>query len=153
MAAGTEGQVTQSLGGSLTVHVGAMGLVRVSGLDADAVGREPVKMEAPEGETLEERMWAALRSCYDPEIPVNIVDLGLVYDTRFDTLDDGSSAIEVRMTLTAPGCGMGVVIAADAEDRLRSIEGVSRARVDIVWEPPWNPRMISPEGRSKLGID
>jgi metal-sulfur cluster biosynthetic enzyme len=92
-----------------------------------------------------------LRTCYDPEIPVNIVDLGLVYDLRIAPADDGSR-VDVKMTLTAPGCGMGTSIAADARMRILALSGVSDADVQIVWDPPWSPQMISPEGRERLGM-
>jgi len=153
---GTECLITQALGGSFTVQVRSHGgLFRIAGADADALGKE-VPKEAIVGVTpdadLEQRVAAALMTCYDPEIPVNIIDLGLVYDTRIASLDDGTSRVDIKMTLTAQGCGMGGAIAADAENKLRAIAGVSGARVEIVWDPPWNPRMISDEGRRKLGI-
>lgn len=154
---GTECVVTQALGGSFTVQVRSHGgLFRIDGTDAAALGRE-VPPEAlasgvPAGADIEQHIEAALRTCYDPEIPVNIVDLGLVYDTRIAREPDGSNRVEIKMTLTAQGCGMGGAIAADAEGKLRAVPGVSAARVEIVWDPPWNPRMISDEGRRKLGI-
>jgi len=92
------------------------------------------------------------RTCYDPEIPVNIVDLGLVYDMRVTPLESGDQQVDVQMTLTAPGCGMGTAIAADARQKILGIPGVAAANVDIVWDPPWNPQMISPEGRERLGM-
>ena len=98
-------------------------------------------------------VYAALRECYDPEIPVNIVDLGLVYDLRIDPQPDGRSRVEVKMTLTAPGCGMGQTIAMDAQQQIESLPGVGEADVQVVWDPPWNPHMISPEGRAKLGME
>jgi len=153
---GTECLITQALGGSFTVQVRTHGgLFRIAGTDADALGKEvpaeAVVSTAADAD-LEQRVEAALRTCYDPEIPVNIVDLGLVYDTRIGSLGDGTSRVEIKMTLTAQGCGMGGAIAADAESKLRALPGVSDARVEIVWDPPWNPRMISEEGRRKLGI-
>jgi probable FeS assembly SUF system protein SufT len=156
LAQGDEVYVTQALGGSFTVQSRSRGgLFRVSGRDADALGMEAPAEEAPAaaaaGADIEERVNDALRTCYDPEIPVNIVDLGLVYDTRI-AREDAGYRVAIKMTLTAPGCGMGVAIAADAEDKLRAIDGVSDASVEIVWEPPWNPRMISDEGRKILGI-
>jgi metal-sulfur cluster biosynthetic enzyme len=101
----------------------------------------------------EERVWEVLKDVYDPEIPVNIVDLGLVYDMRIDSLPGGSSRVEVKMTLTAPGCGMGHAISMDAKYRIESLPGVAEADVQVVWEPVWNPHMISPEGRAKLGME
>ena len=155
LAQGDEVYVTQSLGGSFTVLSRSRGgLFRIGGRDADALGLAvPAEAEPPasgDGD-IDERVNDALKTCYDPEIPVNIVDLGLVYDTRIAREADGYR-VAIKMTLTAPGCGMGVAIAADAEDKLRAIEGVSDASVEIVWEPPWNPRMISEEGRRTLGI-
>ncbi len=117
--AGTQGVITQSLGGSYTA---------------------------------DEDVWNQLRQCYDPEIPVNIVDLGLVYDCRLIKKDDGVTRVEVKMTLTAPGCGMGPAIAHDAQSKILSIDGVDEADVQLVWDPPWNQNMISEAGRMKLGM-
>ncbi len=152
---GTEVTITQSLGGSFTVQVPAQGLFRVPGKDAGAIGEEvpaETRMLADIGGSVEERVEAALATCYDPEIPVNIIDLGLVYDTRVNEREDGSYDVGVKMTLTAPGCGMGTSIAADAEQKLSELDGVTSASVEVVWDPPWNPQMISEEGRKKLGI-
>ncbi len=156
LAAGTEVYVTQALGGSFTVQAPAYGgLFRVAGREADALGRElpdEVRvLEAAEGD-VDELVEAALRTCYDPEIPVNIVDLGLVYDTRISDLPEGGWRVDIKMTLTAQGCGMGAAIAADAEDKLRAVPGVRDASVAIVWEPQWTAHMISEEGRRRLGI-
>ena len=98
-------------------------------------------------------VWDQLKTCYDPEIPVNIVELGLVYGLEVSPQDDGTHKVDVKMTLTAQGCGMGTTIALDAKQKLMTIAGISEANVDIVWDPPWNPQMISPEGRERLGID
>jgi probable FeS assembly SUF system protein SufT len=145
--------ITQSLGGTYTVQVPAYGgLFRIAGHDADALGKEPTApAEAAESGDLDQQVWNVLRTCYDPEIPVNIVDLGLVYDMRV-TPEDGHQRVDVKMTLTAPGCGMGTSIAADARMKLLALPGVSEADVQIVWDPPWNPQMISPEGRERLGM-
>src|SRR5689334_3962716 len=147
--------ITQSLGGSFTVQVPAYGgLFRIAGGDADALGKEPLAATpagARAGGDLEQQVWDVLRTCYDPEIPVNIVDLGLVYDMRIAPADDGNR-VDVKMTLTAPGCGMGTSIAADARMRILALSGVSDADVQIVWDPPWSPQMISPEGRERLGM-
>jgi probable FeS assembly SUF system protein SufT len=156
LAAGTEIYLSQSLGGSFTVQAPAYGgLFRIAGLDADALGKEvPPEVRAlasGEGD-IDELVDAALRTCYDPEIPVNIVDLGLVYDTRISDLPEGGWRVDVKMTLTAQGCGMGASIAGDAEEKLRSIPGVKDASVRVVWDPPWTAHMISEEGRQKLGI-
>ncbi|MFP6609416.1 MAG: iron-sulfur cluster assembly protein [Deltaproteobacteria bacterium] len=152
---GTELMITQSLGGSFTVQVPAQGLFRISGKDAEAIGEEvpaeTLMLDGIEG-AVEERVEAALATCYDPEIPVNIVELGLVYDTRITERDGGEFDVAVKMTLTASGCGMGASIAADAEQKLLELDGIGDASVEVVWEPPWNPQMISEEGRKKLGI-
>lgn len=154
---GTEVYLTQSLGGSFTVQAPTYGgLFRINGRDADALGLE-IPAEAKiltQGEgDIDALVETALRTCYDPEIPVNIVDLGLVYDTRISDLPEGGWRVDVKMTLTAQGCGMGASIAGDAEDKLRTIPGVHDASVGIVWEPVWTAHMISEEGRKKLGID
>ena len=157
LLAGTAAVLTQSLGGSYTLQVPSLGgLVRVAGTDADALGMEPSEQAAEplaaEGPVSEEGVWEQLRQVYDPEIPVNIVDLGLVYDMRIDPQGNGSR-IEVKMTLTAQGCGMGDAIAGDARNRIERLPGVVEAHVEVVWDPPWNPQMISPAGREKLGIE
>ena len=132
------------------------GLARISASDADALGIESDdKIEdsgsaLPEGDT-EGAVWTQLRSVYDPEIPVNIVDLGLVYDCQV-VEEDGTTRVLVKMTLTAPGCGMGPAIADDARSKVLSVEGIDDAQVDLVWDPPWNQDMISEEGRMKLGM-
>jgi probable FeS assembly SUF system protein SufT len=155
VAKGTEAVVTQALGGIYTLQLPSHGaLVRLPRDAADAVGLDsPAAADAPApGGELESQVWDALRSCYDPEIPVNIVDLGLVYDLRIGDAPTGGKTVAVKMTLTAQGCGMGTVIAGDAEEKIAALPGVDDARVEIVWDPPWNPRMISAEGRAKLGI-
>ena len=101
---------------------------------------------------LRPRILAAIKTVFDPEIPVNIVDLGLVYDCRLIKKDDGGARVEVKMTLTAPGCGMGPAIAHDAQSKILSIDGVDEADVQLVWDPPWNQNMISEAGRMKLGM-
>ena len=156
--AGTSAIVTQSLGGSYTLQVPSLGgLFRIAGRDADALGLEATGGEeaadADAGPVSDNAVWAVLKNVYDPEIPVNIVDLGLVYDLRIEPLPSGRSRVEVRMTLTAPGCGMGQTIAMDARHHIESLPGVAEADVQVVWEPPWNPHMISPDGRAKLGME
>lgn len=150
---GTEAFLAQSLGSSYTLNVPALGgLYRIAGTDADAIGMEPTEAPAAvEGGDLETQVWEVLKTCYDPEIPVNIVDLGLVYDMALKPGDDGA-VVDVKMTLTAPGCGMGGVIASDAQQKILGLPGVKDAAVDIVWDPPWNPQMISPDGRERLGM-
>jgi len=156
LPAGTRVIITQSLGGSYTVATDH-GLARISAKNSDALGLE--KKDASEGpsatpltgEDLEKAVWEALKTVYDPEIPVNIVDLGLVYDCTI-TKEEENTVILVKMTLTAPGCGMGPTIAADAQGKIMGIPGVNDARVEIVWDPPWNQGMISEVGRMQLGM-
>jgi len=156
--AGTTAVITQSLGGSYTLQIPSMGgLFRVAGGDADALGLTAEvggdAADTADGPVNEENIWAQLKNVYDPEIPVNIVDLGLVYDMRILPLATGGSRVEVKMTLTAQGCGMGGPISMDAKHRIESLPGVDEADVQVVWDPPWNPHMISPEGRAKLGME
>jgi probable FeS assembly SUF system protein SufT len=155
---GTEVMITQSLGGSYTLLVPSYGgLFRLSNRDADAIGKEVRPTEGATagqpltGQDLEREVWNTLKTCFDPEIPVNIVDLGLIYDMQIGQLADGSR-IDVKMTLTAQGCGMGGSIAADARNKLLDLPGVVEADVQVVWDPPWTPEKISPEGRTLLGI-
>jgi probable FeS assembly SUF system protein SufT len=154
---GLEAFITQSLGGTFTLQIPAYGgLFRVAGKDADALGKTPGDagvVSASGGGDLEAMVWEQLKTCFDPEIPVNIVDLGLVYGMEVKDADDGTKKVEVKMTLTAQGWGMGASIATDARHKIMSLPGVSEADVDLVWDPPWTPQMISPEGRERLGID
>ena len=155
LKSGTAVIITQALGGSFTIAVPDEGsLFRVHAADADSLGqtvtaREPVPAD---GTFTEEKVWEQLRNCYDPEIPVNIVDLGLIYHLAIADASDGTKNIEVQMTLTAPGCGMGPALAADAEQRLLGIPGVRDVKVMLVWDPPWSPDRISQAGREKLGM-
>jgi probable FeS assembly SUF system protein SufT len=146
--------ITQNLGGSYTIACD-YGLFRISESDADALGLEPRKSgrkeEHANGEVAEEAVWDQLRTVYDPEIPVNIVDLGLVYDCQVTNSAEGTS-VDVKMTLTAPGCGMGPAIAQDARLKILAIPGVDDASVELVWDPPWNQEMISEAGKMKLGL-
>jgi probable FeS assembly SUF system protein SufT len=157
LPAGTSVDITQTLGGSYTIHAQG-GLYRVNPKDADALGLEPAAAAAgtgtqPEGPVDEKLVWDTLKTCYDPEIPVNIVDLGLVYDMHIEAMPSGNSLISVKMTLTAPGCGMGATIAGDAQQKLLYLPGVEEAVVEIVWDPPWHQSMITEQGRKILGID
>lgn len=160
LPAGGNFRITQALGGSVTLR-DATAMYRVGPEDLDALGeeiRERIIKEADQeesrGETPfdEERVWEALRGCYDPEIPVNLVDLGLIYDLRLSETGDNSYEVAVKMTLTAQGCGMGPVIAQDAKERIEAIPEVEKAEMEIVWDPPWTPRMISEEGKKVLGL-
>ena len=156
LPAGTEVDITQTLGGSYTVHA-LGGLFRIGAADADALGLKPDAappvIEKAEGSVDEKMVWETLRLCYDPEIPVNIVDLGLVYDMGIESLPTGNQKVFVKMTLTAPGCGMGATIAGDAQQKILMLPGVEDASVEIVWDPPWHQSMITPEGRRLLGIE
>ncbi len=159
LSAGTQAWVTQSLGGNVTVRTDG-GLFRIAREDVDALaGYRDVAPErwddagSPGGEFSEQRAWEALKTCYDPEIPVNIVDLGLVYDLAVEDLPGGKHAVEVKMTLTAQGCGMGPVIAEDARRKIAALPTVESAKVHVVWDPVWTPQMISPGGRRALGLE
>jgi len=160
LTAGSPVIITQSLGGTYTVAT-QTGLARIAEADADALGIVPEKKEAhakPEGivaasgEVRDDDVWTQLKNVYDPEIPVNIVDLGLVYDLILGKSESGGTTVNVKMTLTAPGCGMGPTIAADARSRVLTVPGVESAEVDLVWSPPWNQGMITEAGRMKLGL-
>ncbi len=145
--------VTQALGGSYTVVVAHQaGLFRIKGADADALGKEITNVTAADGPFELEKIWEQLRNCYDPEIPVNIVDLGLIYGLDVTDAAEGGKEVSVKMTLTAPGCGMGPSLAADAQQRILSVPGVANASVELVWDPPWSPDRISEAGREKLGM-
>ncbi|HZT01346.1 MAG TPA: putative Fe-S cluster assembly protein SufT [Steroidobacteraceae bacterium] len=152
---GQSGYITQALGGSFTVYMEG-NLFRISGEDADAIGKEAVKPpELPPNATEEdirELAWAQMRTCYDPEIPINIVDLGLVYDCTVQSNEDGTRSIEVRLTLTAPGCGMGEILVDDVKDKIARIPTVREARVELTFDPPWNQSMMSEEARLQTGM-
>lgn len=151
---GTTVIITQSLGGTYTVATQA-GLARIDEKDIDALGIDPDSVpsekKAVEG-SLEESVWDQLKTVFDPEIPVNVVDLGLIYDCLLEKDDAGQTIARIKMTLTAPGCGMGPTIAADARQKVLILDGVDEATVDLVWDPPWNQSMISEAGRMKLGL-
>jgi probable FeS assembly SUF system protein SufT len=156
---GTEVVVTQALGGSYTLMVPTYGgLFRLVNKNADAIGKEVQTepgadtAETPERRRPHQRGLANAEDCYDPEIPVNIVDLGLVYDMEIKPLENEQNRIEVKMTLTAQGCGMGGSIAGDAQNKLLEIPGVKEADVQIVWDPVWTAERISPEGKTLLGL-
>ena len=154
---GEQVTITHRLGGNFTIMT-ANGMFRVSGANADALGEsvtETSKQEDANGidsPVAKEQLWEALKTVFDPEIPVNIVDLGLVYSLEYNERPEGGHKVEVHMTLTAPGCGMGPVIAEDAQTRLLGVPGVAEAQVDIVWDPPWNQEMITEEGKMVLGL-
>jgi len=161
LPAGTKVSITHRLGGNFTV-VCDYGMFRILGKDADALGEEVPESasaaasaagdEAHEGPPDEAKLWDSLREVFDPEIPVNIVDLGLIYSLETQEAEAGGYKVKADMTLTAPGCGMGPAIAEDAKHKLLSVPGVKDAQVDIVWDPPWNQDMISEEGKMQLGL-
>ena len=157
---GETAQITQSLGGSYTVIVNG-NLFRIEGKDADALGLQPVSRPATTSgstpasvEAVEKEIWNQLRSCYDPEIPVNIVDLGLIYDCHVEPVAAGGDSYRanVKMTLTAPGCGMGPVLQQDVQNKLLSIENVDDVNVELVWEPQWNQGMMTEAAKLQLGL-
>lgn len=151
---GTHVRITQQLGGSYTVMSEYGQLLRLDAKDADAIGKEAAAGPATgdDGTPLEERVWAELRTCFDPEIPVNIVDLGLVYNCEIQPQADGMNRVLIKMTLTAPGCGMGPVLAEDVKSKVEGLFGVSTADVEIVWDPQWNQNMMSEAARLQLGF-
>jgi probable FeS assembly SUF system protein SufT len=155
LPAGTIGYITQSLGGSWTVFVEG-NLMRIAGVDADAIGKEPPEpIELPEGasdEDVEALVWRQLRTCFDPEIPVNIVELGLVYSAQVSTREDGGRKVDVDMTLTAPACGMGEILVEDVRSKIELIPTVAEADVELVFDPPWNRTMMSDVARLETGM-
>jgi probable FeS assembly SUF system protein SufT len=158
LQAGEPVTITQALGGSYTVVIhGNMALIDAR--DADAIGQAPPAPAASEtapatdsSAVTEEQVLEKLRTCYDPEIPVNIVDLGLVYDLQILPVPGGGNRVEIKMTLTAPGCGMGPVLQQDVETKVSAIPGVKEAGVFLVWDPPWNRDMLSEAARLELGM-
>ncbi len=157
---GTPVIITQALGGTYTVVVeNTAGLFRIHAEDADAIGKEVaaasangVAKAASDQPLSEDDVWTQLKTVYDPEIPVNIVDLGLIYSLEIKPQDGGGNFVEVKMTLTAPGCGMGPAIASDAQRKILTVPGVTEAQVDVVWDPPWSAERISADGKAKLGM-
>ncbi len=150
-------RITQALGGSYTLSIHG-NLVQIAGEDADAIGREPQRTQFDDPSQFDrpvtkDLVMDQLKACYDPEIPVNIVDLGLIYDCKLDQDKEiNKMNISIKMTLTAPGCGMGGVIAADAERKIRAISGVNNVAVELVWEPLWNRDMMTEAARLQLGL-
>lgn len=155
LRAGTSGIITQALGGSFTVYVEG-NLFRIAGIDADALGKEPVPTpdvaEDASDADIEVVIWQQLKTCYDPEIPVNIVDLGLIYRCEVRSLGDGQRSVSVDMTLTAPGCGMGDILVQDAREKIAVIPTVADVDVQLVFDPPWNMEMMSEEARLQTGM-
>lgn len=155
LPAGMEVIITQSLGGTYTVATPG-GLARIALKDVDALGLDATEETAKAAEKVsgptEDAVWSQLKTVFDPEIPVNVVDLGLIYGCTVDQKEGGDKTVLVKMTLTAPGCGMGPAIAADAREKILAVEGVVEAEVELVWDPPWSQSMITEEGRMKLGL-
>jgi len=158
LPAGAEVRITQSLGGSFTVMTEDGYMARIADKDADALGKTPTKSAeatATEGpltrEDLEKRVWGELETIFDPEIPVNVVDLGLVYECTLSPLGDGFR-VDIKMTLTAPGCGMGDILKQEAEDKIRALPGVKEAAVEMVMEPVWDPSRMSDAARLQLNM-
>jgi probable FeS assembly SUF system protein SufT len=158
---GEQAHITQSLGGTYTVIVNG-NMFRIETKDADALGLEVSAAPAdsatatPTGpltqEQLEKKVWESLKTCYDPEIPVNIVDLGLIYDCHLTPIGENNYKADVKMTLTAPGCGMGPVLAQDVQNKLISLEPIDEANIELVWDPPWNQGMMTEAAKLQLGL-
>ena len=148
--------LSQSLGGNFTVVTEDGYLVRIAGQDADALGKEPPILgnlaSGTDPETVERNVWEVLKTIYDPEIPVNIVDLGLVYHLKITPNGEGKNDVEIIMTLTAPGCGMGPVLQYDAEAAVKSLPGVDKVHVEVVFDPPWGREMMSEVAKLQLGM-
>ena len=155
LPAGSIGYITQSLGGSFTVFVDG-NLFRIAGEDADAIGKDapaPLQLgDEADDEAVEALVWKQLRTCFDPEIPVDIVELGLVYGVELARLEDGTRRVEVRMTLTAPACGMGEILVDDVRTKLERVPTVAEADVELVFDPPWNQTMMSDAARLETGM-
>ena len=155
LPAGSYGYITQALGGSYTVFVEG-NLFRIAGKDGDAIGKEPAEsLTLPDNasdEEVEQMVWRQLRTCFDPEIPFNIVDLGLVYEANLHQREDGQRGVEVKMTLTAPGCGMGEILVDDVRNKLELIPTIVEADVELVFDPPWGRHMMSEAARLETGM-
>ncbi len=150
----TEVTITQALGSSYTVNIYG-NLARIDGKDADVLGKEPIApppKTLPEGMTLSELVWDELKTCYDPEIPVNIVDLGLIYHADAITMAEEKYKIEITMTLTAPGCGMGPILTEDIKRKMLSLPHVIDANIELVFDPPWDRSMMSDAAKLQLGM-
>ena len=152
---GQAGYITQALGGSFTLYIEG-NLFRLAGQDADAIGKDV--MLAPQlppnatEEDVRELAWQQMRTCFDPEIPINIVELGLIYECNVKPNDDGTRSVDVRMTLTAPGCGMGEVLVHDVKEKIQLSPTVRDAAVELVFDPPWNQAMMSEAARLQTGM-
>lgn len=153
LTAGNVVYLTQSLGGSYTAVTDMGYMVRIEGKDADAIGEQaPASPEELSGKPLQEQVWDQLKTCYDPEIPVNIVDLGLVYECDVAARPEGGNKVAVKFTLTAPGCGMGDYLRRDIETKVKALPGVDEADVEVVLEPAWDQSRMSEAARLQLGL-
>lgn len=152
---GTEVVIAQDLGGSYTVYING-NLARIAGKDADALGLEPAELpkvlEGASEEEIENLIWEQMKTCFDPEIPINIVDLGLVYECSISSLPDGQKQADIKMTLTAPGCGMGEILVQDVKEKVEAIQTVGLANVELVFDPPWNYNMMSDAAKIQTGM-
>lgn len=153
---GQEVTIHQALGSNYTVITDYGHMVRIAGSDADALGKEPQELHTLISETdtqaVEKNCWEVMKTVYDPEIPVNIVDLGLVYNCDVTAAVNGGNHVHIKMTLTAPGCGMGPVIQSDVEKSVRGLAGVSSVDVEVVLDPPWSREMMSEVAQVQLGL-
>ena len=155
LSAGTAGFITQELGGSFTVYIEG-NLFRISGSDADAIGKETIKApniptDASE-EDIEAVIWQQMKTCYDPEIPINIVDLGLIYECKIEQKENRKFIASIKMTLTAPGCGMGDILTEDVKEKIQIIPAIEAAEVELVFDPPWSQTMMSEEAQLEAGL-
>lgn len=155
LPAGSLGYITQALGGSFTIYLEG-NLFRISGKDADALGKEPVEPPSlPDDAStsdVESLVWSQLATCFDPEIPINVVDLGLIYECVLNESPEGERTVDIKMTLTAPGCGMGDILVADVKDKVEMIPTIAFAQVELVFDPPWNQSMMSEAARLQTGM-
>jgi probable FeS assembly SUF system protein SufT len=157
LPAGQQVTITQSLGGSYTCYVEG-NLALIDGSDADALGKTPVRQEFDADQTMadgavdEQLIWQKLATCYDPEIPINIVELGLIYGCQITPLPEGGNRVDIKMTLTAPGCGMGAILQQDVVNKLKSIPNVGEANVELVFEPPWDQSRMSEAAKLQAGL-
>ena len=159
LVAGSQVWITQALGGSFTVMTDRGFMARVEGNDADALGlqeetfsRSGVPGSQGKPDEVEKLVWEQLRTCFDPEIPVNIVDLGLIYRCRVTPLSEGGHKVEVQFTLTAQGCGMGEILKVDIQNKIMDVPGVKQVNIELVWDPPWDQSMISEPAKLQLGM-
>lgn len=155
LPAGSVGYITQALGGSFTVFVEG-NLFRIAGENADVIGKsvpEPLRLDEDAGDdAVEKLVWEQLRTCFDPEIPINVVELGLVYQCDVEPLGDGTRRVNIKMTLTAPGCGMGDILVEDVRSKVERVPTVVDADVELVFDPPWNQSMMSEAARLETGM-